>query len=312
MPRPRQTIVVVPIERLTAHPGNIRDDLGDLEEMARSIREHGILQPLTATEHPTDDGLLVLLAGHRRLRAALIAGETKVPVIIRHGVTDPSDQIVTMLVENTHRLDLAPVERAEAYGALRHRGLTNVEISRRTGTTQGMVSYYLNLLQLDDETRESVRNGDLSATSAITAVMETRQQLRKANGEALRGPKSGARKHTSWFGPQHRLAPVVRRLCTHHDRSKVGLAGCGPCWEQAIREDAGSAQEPEPVYDVDAVLVQRVLDGDRRLAKQANPAEKHAIAKRWAASGRPLAELARQTGWKDDRYGPGLIAELVS
>lgn len=66
MSRPRQTVTVLPVEQLKRHPGNIRDGLGDVEDMARSIREHGIVQPLTVTEHPSLDGAYTILDGHRR------------------------------------------------------------------------------------------------------------------------------------------------------------------------------------------------------------------------------------------------------
>src|SRR5689334_8869251 len=124
----RQTVTHLTVEQLAEHPGNIRDDLGDLEDMARSIREHGILQPLTVTEGAGDKFLL--LAGHRRLAAARLVGMKHVPVVIRHGVSEVSDQLVLMLVENCQRRDLNPIEKAEAFGALRNRGLSVTEIAR--------------------------------------------------------------------------------------------------------------------------------------------------------------------------------------
>lgn len=82
MTKPRQTITHLPGEQLLANPANIRDDLGDLTDLAASIREHGILQPITVTEHR--DGF-VLLAGHRRFAAGRMAGLSTFPAIIRHG-----------------------------------------------------------------------------------------------------------------------------------------------------------------------------------------------------------------------------------
>lgn len=233
MSKARQTITHVPVERLTGHPANIRDDLGDLSELAASIREHGILQPLTCTEHVGHGDQLLLLAGHRRLGAALLAGVNAVPVIIRHDVTDESEHLVIMLVENTHRRDLHPVERAQAYGALRNRGLTLSDIARRTGAHASTVSYYLNLLDLDEESLRDVRNGHINSTTAIAAVRDHRQAQRETNGVALRG-----RPKAAWFSPAHPLAAQVRELCTHPDRRKVGAVGCGPCWEHVIGEQA--------------------------------------------------------------------------
>jgi ParB family chromosome partitioning protein len=129
----RQSVTHLPVDDLFAHPGNVRDDLGDLTDMASSIREHGILQPLTVTERP--EGGHLVLAGHRRLAAARLAGLSRVPVVIRHDVAELDEHLVLMLVENTQRRDLNPMERAEAYDALRNAGLTLSEVARRTGTT---------------------------------------------------------------------------------------------------------------------------------------------------------------------------------
>lgn len=240
MTKPRQTATHLPVQQLTAHPGNIRDDLGDLAEMAASIREHGILQPLTATEHPTRDRVFVLLAGHRRLGAALIAGLTQVPVIIRHGLSDPAEQLVVMLVENTHRRDLNPVEKAQAYGALRNQGLTQTEIARRTGVTPSTVNYYLNLLDLDEESLEDVRAGVVPSTEAIAAVREHRQQTREQNGYARRGR---TRQKVHYFGPSHPLADHARRTCSPQHNKLGGSIACPRCWEATIRADERTTQD---------------------------------------------------------------------
>jgi ParB family chromosome partitioning protein len=252
--RHRQSVAHLAIEQLASHPGNLRDDLGDLTEMAASIREHGILQPLVVTEH-TDGERFVLLAGHRRLGAARLAGLTKVPVVVRHGVED-SDHIVLMLVENMHRRELDPIERAEAYGALRNQGLSLADIARRAGTAVSSVSRYLALLDLDERSRQDVRDGALSTTTALSAVREVRQTTRTSNGAAAVGRPPGV--STGYFNQQHRLASAVRRACRHRNRLRVGGVGCGVCWEQAIRADQGEIPEPPPPPAlVDEVVVQR-------------------------------------------------------
>lgn len=240
----RQTVAHVPIGRLTAHPANIREDLGDLTEMARSIVEHGILQPLTATEDPAGDGRLLLLAGHRRLGAACVAKLAVVPVIIRHDIgADESEHLVVMLVENTQRRDLNAMERAEAYDALRNRGLSLTEIARRTGTSVSNVSYYLNLLMLDAEEREEIRAGARSVNSALTQVRAERQEERlRAAGRPKGRPKG--RKTTPYFSDKHPLAKSARATCDHRGRPKVGAVACGECWEHAIRADVTEVVTP--------------------------------------------------------------------
>lgn len=291
----RQTVTHLAVEDIAAHPGNVRDSLGDLTDLARSIHEHGILQPLTVTEGP--DGRFLLIAGHRRLGAALLAGLTRVPVVIRHDVTDESTQLVLMLVENCQRRDLGPIEKAEAYGALRHRGLTVAEIARQVGVSCPTVYTYLGLLELDDEERAELRVGNFTASDALPMVRTAREAQRKRVGGGTRGRPKG-RKTTPWFSDRHPLAKTVRASCDHRGRPKVGGVGCGPCWEQVIRQNAIDVAPDE--HGTDEARIQRVLDGEYHL--DVNPAEKTEVSRRWAASGRSLADLSRLTGWREGRY----------
>lgn len=235
MTKTRQTITHLAVEDLTRHPDNIRREVGDLNELARSIAEHGILQPLTVTEHP--DGGYLLIAGHRRLGAALMTGATRVPAVIRHGIDDPDEQLVLMIVENVQRRNLSPIEKADAYAALRNRGLTIAEISRRTGVQQSTISTHLTLLELDEDSRERVRTGQLNAGTAIAVVREHRQQTRTDEQRPQRGrPIVVEAPH---FSIDHPLFRQVIRICRHTTRPKVGRTSCcGECWEAVIRADA--------------------------------------------------------------------------
>lgn len=241
MSHPRQTVTHVPIGRLTAHPANIRDDLGDLTDMARSIAEHGILQPLSVTEDLEHEGQLLLLAGHRRLGAACLARLDAVPVIIRHGLDGEDEQLVVMLVENTQRRDLNPIERAEAYDALRNRGLTIAEIARRTGSSAASISYYLRLLDLPADELDQVRRGTMPVSRALAEVRAERQEERiRSAGRPVGRPKG--RQTTPYFSSSHPLAMAVGALCDHRGVPKLGHIGCGPCWERVIRNDAARTQ----------------------------------------------------------------------
>lgn len=297
--RPRQSVVHVPVERLVAHPSNIRDDVGDVSELAQSVREHGILQPLVATELP-GTGKLILLAGHRRLAAALLIGLKAAPVVIRHEVTELSEHLVLMLVENTQRRDLNPMERAEAYDALRHGGLSNAEIARKTGTTPSTVGHYLNLLMLDEKERDEVRRGVRAAHKSIQQVRAAKQSQRVAAEKRPVGRPKG-KKTKSWFGETHPLACAARALCGHRGRPKVGAVACGPCWEQAIREDMGKTVAiPHTLDPADDSAIERILGGDWKL--RCSSTDKTEVCRRWHAQGHPLAELARLTGWRVERY----------
>jgi ParB family chromosome partitioning protein len=115
---------------LAAHPANIRTDLGDLSDLAASIASVGILQPIVIVGD--EDGYRII-AGHRRTAAAIQADQQQVPCLLRADLTEVRDQLVGMLVENTRRADLTPVEEARGYHQLTLAGVTQKEITRLTG-----------------------------------------------------------------------------------------------------------------------------------------------------------------------------------
>lgn len=231
----RQSAAMLPIDRLIAHAANVREDLGDLTELADSIREQGIIQPIVVTEHPTKDEHFLILAGHRRHEAAFIAGLAKVPVVIRHGDEETTNQIALMLAENLQRSDLNPVEKAEGLGALRARGWTQRQIGQRVGLHVSAVSYYLNLLELDEESLDRLRRGEARVGDAMNMVRFERQAARTANGMKERGRP--VQVEAPWLSLAHPLADKVKGSCDHSTRPKVGRVGCGQCFEAAIRED---------------------------------------------------------------------------
>lgn len=246
--KPKQSIQRIALGRLTGHPDNPpeRLDFESISELADSIREHGIIQPLVVTEHLTDPDRWTILAGHRRAAAARLAGLQQVPCVVRHGLDeDVDEQVVVMLVENCQRKDLAPMERAEMLGVLRDKqGLSLVEISRRTGLSASRVSESLSLLELDGETRERVRGGDVGvgqATQAIRQVHKARNVSRLGRPQAK--PTDHIAVEAAHFTTKHPLAEIVRKTCQHLDasagtvRPPVGGQGCGQCWERAIRDD---------------------------------------------------------------------------
>jgi ParB family chromosome partitioning protein len=238
---PKQSIRHIAVADLVGHDRNIREDAGDLVDLARSIREHGILQPLIVTEHPKDADRWLILAGHRRKAGAQLAQLDTVPCVIRHNV-DSDEQIVVMVVENCQRKDLGPMEKAEAFAVLRRRGLSMNEIARRTGISQGTVSYYLTLIDLDAATREAVRNGQVQITDAVEAVRTARRSVRTATGQ--RQPGHPVVREPAHFTVHHPLAQAVKDICGHTQRPSVGGIGCGQCWELVVRADASQTLRP--------------------------------------------------------------------
>ena len=133
-----------------------------LEELAQSIREKGVLQPILAKK--TEKGY-VIIAGERRWRASQIAGKKEIPVILK----DLSDHEIleTALIENVQRQDLNPIEEAECYQKLiLDLGLTQEEIAQRVGKDRATVANALRLLKLSKEVREKISNGELSVGHA--------------------------------------------------------------------------------------------------------------------------------------------------
>ena len=150
------TAMIVP------NPRQPRDHMGgeELDELANSIREHGILQPLIVTHDPLS-GMYTLIAGERRLRAATLAGLERVPVIVR----EASDQqrLELALIENVQRADLSPLETAEAYRALAEDfSLSHEEISARVGKSRVSVTNTLRLLKLPDGVLKALADGKIS------------------------------------------------------------------------------------------------------------------------------------------------------
>lgn len=225
---------MVHVSRLVPHPDNARTGLGDpdkLAELTASVAEHGVLQPLLAESR--GDGTFTVLAGHRRLAAAKRARLEMVPAVIQ-----PAGQgghhLEIMLVENCQRENLSGVEKARAMGVLRdEHGYTGAAIAKATGLSQSTVSYYLSLLDLDEESLARVQEGTVTAAAARTAVKQARQVRR---GSAQR-PGRPVRSEPAWLNARHRLAPEARVLCDHRHHPMVGGVACGQCWEKVIRHD---------------------------------------------------------------------------
>src|ERR1700733_9465237 len=149
------------VSRLTPHPANVRDDLGDLTDLADSIREHGILQPIVVQSVPAGGGQFQIVAGHRRYAAARKAGLDMVPVVIRDSA-EPAKVVELMLVENLQRADLNPMDKAEAMGKLRSHGYSTLDIAKAIGVSDATVYQFLSLLRLDKPSQDKIRAGEVT------------------------------------------------------------------------------------------------------------------------------------------------------
>ncbi len=135
----------------------------ELESLAASIKEKGILQPLVVRK--IADNHYELIAGERRLRAAQLAGLEKVPVLVKDIAI--SDRLELALIENIQRENLNPLEEAEAYAQLIEEfNLTQEMVSKRVGKNRSTVANSLRILQLPDYAKSSLSNDDISAGHA--------------------------------------------------------------------------------------------------------------------------------------------------
>ena len=172
---------LLPIYKVEPNPDQPRRDFDEeeLQALADSIGEHGIIQPLTVRE--LKSGYYQIIAGERRWRAARLANLSEVPVVVIEA--DDKKAMELALIENLQRQDLNPVEEALGYQSLmQDYGLTQEDAAKRVGKSRPAVANALRLLGLAPEVLEKVRSGELSAghARAILTVKTEKKQLAAA------------------------------------------------------------------------------------------------------------------------------------
>lgn len=142
--------IMIPVDELQPHPDNPRKDVGDVTELAESIKANGIFQNLTVLRNcDPETGKSTVIIGHRRLAAAKLAGLKEVPCMVVE--MDEKEQIATMLLENMQRNDLTIYEQAQGFQMMLDMGETQDSISEKTGFSKTTVRHRLKLLELDPE-----------------------------------------------------------------------------------------------------------------------------------------------------------------
>ncbi len=166
----------LPIDKIIPNRNQPRQkfDIEEMDNLTRSIERSGILQPLTVRE--LKDEKYELIAGERRLRAAQAAGFVSVPVYILSVEADV-EMMEYALVENVQRVDLNPIEEAEAYAMLSGKyDLSHDEIAKRVGKNRSTIANLLRLLKLPPEIKSAVKTGKISAGHA-RAILSIRKSL---------------------------------------------------------------------------------------------------------------------------------------
>ena len=159
-------IVMLPIHTLHPHPDNPRKVVGDVNELAESIRANGVLQNLTVVPYFSPvhkriiKGLYTVIIGHRRLAAAKVAGLDELPCVIVE--MSEKDQLSTMLTENMQRVDLTVYEQAQGFQMMLDLGDTVEQIAEKSGFSKGTVRKRLEIAKLDEKTVKKVSSRQLS------------------------------------------------------------------------------------------------------------------------------------------------------
>ncbi len=210
VPAAQRTYFHAQIEELFPSPGQPRKrfDEAALEELAESIRTHGIIQPIIVRARPErDGGGFLLIAGERRWRAAQRAGLHEVPVVVQE--VDSGEAFERALVENLQRADLNPIEEAEAFSRLVDElGYTQEQVAERVGKERSTVANSLRLLKLPASVRHLVEDGRLSmgharSLLALRSPTEIETVARKvvSKGLSVRATEGLIRKQLRDAGP---------------------------------------------------------------------------------------------------------------
>lgn len=174
---------VCDIEEISPNPFQPRKEMKskELDQLSRSIREKGVLQPLVVRHKDNGDGYEII-AGERRWRAAQLAGLEKVPVLLKEDVEE-IDRLELAIIENIQRQNLNPLEEAEAYNRLiKEFGLTQEKVAKQVGKERSTVANILRILHLPDFVKHDIANGTLSLGHArvllslddVTEIKEVR------------------------------------------------------------------------------------------------------------------------------------------
>ena len=234
LPRPEgggRQVALVDLRVGSLQPRKRFDDAA-IAEMAASMSEKGVLQPLLV--RPVDGGYEIV-AGERRYRAALVAGLTSVPVVVRE--LDDRQALEIAIIENLQREDLDDLEEAEAFQQLLGFGLTQEEVAKAVGKSRPAVANTLRLLTLPPNARTALAERQITAGHArailaqepadrdwaLEQVVQRRLSVREA--ESLRRPRERTRRTTSRDARYEALADELTRQLGARVRIRGGRRG---------------------------------------------------------------------------------------
>ena len=225
------TLVELDPRTLAAHPANIRTDLGDLTDLTASIKAVGVLEPVIVTPITGDDTSsnndsgFRILAGHRRVAAAIAAKAATVPCLIRDDLGGDVDALTTMIVENVQRADLTRTEEAAAYAQLAAFDLSAAQIAKRTGRDSKTVKDALKLHALPEQVKTPVADGTITLEEAA-AIAEFADDA-KAHARLMKAAASGYGLSYAIADERHRRAKAERKTANRAALEQAGVKVVG-------------------------------------------------------------------------------------
>lgn len=169
----------IELDILDPNPSQPRIEFSEenLQELAQSIKNQGVLQPILVRKNPDQSGRFQIIAGERRWRAAQLAGLTRIPVRVVE--CDEQGLVLFGLIENIHRQDLNPVEEAQAYKTLLNKfDISQSELAKKIGKSRSFLANAIRLLSLEEEILEALKEGIISVGHARTLLGFTDETIR--------------------------------------------------------------------------------------------------------------------------------------
>lgn len=239
--------------QLRPHNANPRGPVSDTDpgiaELAASIREVGLLQPIVITPEN------VVIAGHRRLVAAHLAGVQTVPVIVRN--VTPFEQLACMLIENLLRADLTPSQEARGYQRMLAEGGSVASLARRLSVTQTRINERMRVLELDDESRRALDAGEIQigAVPYLLKISDPDERARTVSDLAERRVTVGQLKFQAKSasikasiasrGPYEKKASGPCLACADKREQLMAALSALRRAENVIREQLGERYVPQ-------------------------------------------------------------------
>ena len=248
----------VAVDHIAPNPEQPRKefDQAALQELADSINERGVLQPILVQE--TEPDRFMIIAGERRYRAAKLAGLTVVPVIV--GQFSADEVLEIALVENIQRADLNPIEEANAYAELaQRRGWTQDQLAKHLGKSRPAIANALRLLKLPQATRNAVATGSLSPGHARAFLGLTEPGLIEALAKRTTDNQVSVRTVERWVQQLNAGSPLEQLDTEHLTDAPVQAPDTAPSPAKPSSRPSGDGSDAAPQLSIELQQIQQQL-----------------------------------------------------